>query len=203
MRNNWGSPVKTGKRIFDIIASAIGMLILSPVFLLIALLIKIKMPGKVLFSQQRVGRYGKLFTLYKFRTMVQLHEGCTITIAGEKRITPFGAILRKYKLDELPELFNVLKGDMSFVGPRPDVPGYADLLQGEARKILELRPGITGPATVKFYNEEALLATVPDPKKHNDENIYPEKVRLNLDYYHNQSLSGDIRLIIQTLFRKY
>ena len=114
-----------------------------------------------------------------------------------------GAKLRKYKLDELPELWNVLKGDMSFVGPRPDVPGYADRLQGEDRLILKLRPGITGPASLKYANEEEILAQVSDPVKYNDEVIFPDKVRINLDYYHNHTFLGDIRLIFQTIFRSY
>jgi lipopolysaccharide/colanic/teichoic acid biosynthesis glycosyltransferase len=191
------------KRFFDIVASFLGLILLIPVFFIIMLLIKMKMPGAVFFTQNRVGRYGNLFILYKFRTMVENHNGSLITVRGEKRITPLGAFLRKYKLDELPELWNVLKGDMSFVGPRPDVPGYADTLKGEGRKILDLRPGITGPATVKFYNEEAILASVPDPVKHNNEVLFPEKVRINLDYYYHHTFLGDIKLIIWTIFRRY
>ena len=130
------------KRVFDIIVSFIGLTILLPFLLLTALLIIIFMPGPVFFLQKRTGRYGKLFTIYKFRSMVIDHKGSHISVKGEKRITALGSVLRKYKIDELPELFNVLKGDMSLVGPRPDVPGYADKLVGEERKILELRPGI-------------------------------------------------------------
>lgn len=122
-----------------------------------------------------------------------------MSVAGESRITPFGAKLRKYKLDELPELWNVFIGDMSFVGPRPDVPGYADKLEGEDRLILKLRPGITGPASLKYRNEEEILAKVDDPQKYNDEVIYPDKVKINLDYYYNNSLIGDVKLIIQTI----
>ena len=125
------------------------------------------------------------------------------SFSGESRITPLGSILRKYKLDELPELWNVLKGDMSFVGPRPDVPGYADRLQGENRLILKLRPGITGPASLKYANEEEILAQVSNPVKYNDEVIFPDKVRINLNYYHNHTFWGDIRLIFQTIFRSY
>ena len=191
------------KWFFDKIASLAGLILLAPGLLIIAMLIKIKMKdGPVIFSQKRVGRYGKLFTIYKFRTMKAGHEGSSISIAGENRITPLGAKLRKYKIDELPELWNVLKGDMSFVGPRPDVPGYADNLIGENKKILELRPGITGPASLKYADEEMILAKVDDPEKYNNEVIFPDKVKINLDYYYNHSFIGDIKLIIKTIFKK-
>lgn len=137
--------------------------------------------------------------MYKFRSMTVSHGGSSVSVAGENRITPLGAKLRKYKLDELPELWNVLIGDMSFVGPRPDVPGYADMLEGNDRLILNLRPGITGPASLKYRNEEEVLAQVDDPQRYNDEVIYPDKVRINLDYYYHHSLLGDIKLIIQTI----
>ena len=159
------------KRIFDILASIFGLIILGPLFLVLAILIKLKMPGPVLFCQTRAGRQAHPFTIYKFRSMVVDHQGSTISVRGESRITPLGAILRKYKLDELPELWNVLKGDMSFVGPRPDVPEYLQRLQGEEKKILELRPGITGPASLKYVNEEELLSSQSDPLKYND--AYP------------------------------
>ena len=135
--------------------------------------------------------------------MTVSHSGNSVSVAGESRITPLGAVLRKYKLDELPELWNVLKGDMSFVGPRPDVPGYADKLQGDDRLILDLRPGITGPASLKYANEEEILAKVDDPIAYNDAVIFPDKVRINLDYYRNHTFWGDIRLIFQTVFRSY
>ena len=171
---------------------------------MVAILIKVKMPGgPVLFTQHRIGKDGKLFTMYKFRSMTMSHSGSSISVAGESRITPLGAVLRKYKLDELPELWNVLIGDMSFVGPRPDVPGYADSLQGEDRLILKLRPGITGPASLKYANEEEILATVNDPIKYNDEIIFPDKVRINLNYYYHHTFLGDIKLIFQTIFRSY
>lgn len=192
------------KYLFDRTASLVGLLVLWPILIVISLLIKMKMPGgPVIFKQRRVGRNGKLFTMYKFRSMTVCHSGSSVSVAGESRITPFGSILRKYKLDELPELWNVLKGDMSFVGPRPDVPGYADRLQGEDRLILKLRPGITGPASLKYANEEEILAQVSDPVKYNDEVIFPDKVRINLDYYYNHTFLGDIRLIFQTIFRSY
>ena len=192
------------KCLFDRVASLLGLLVLWPVLIIIALLIKVRMPGgPVIFKQQRVGPNGELFTMYKFRSMTVSHSGSSVSVAGESRITPLGSILRKYKLDELPELWNVLKGDMSFVGPRPDVPGYADRLQGENRLILKLRPGITGPASLKYANEEEILAQVSNPVKYNDEVIFPDKVRINLNYYHNHTFWGDIRLIFQTIFRSY
>jgi lipopolysaccharide/colanic/teichoic acid biosynthesis glycosyltransferase len=188
------------KHSFDLFLSLMGLVILSPLYLFIAILIKLKMGGPVLFHQQRAGRYGKPFTLYKFRTMELKHYGSTVSVKGESRITTLGAILRKYKLDELPELWLVLKGDMSFVGPRPDMPEYAAKLEGKERVILELRPGITGPATIKYANEEELLASVGDPKKYNDEVIWPDKVSMNLDYYWTRGFVGDIRIILRTLF---
>lgn len=191
------------KRTFDLLASFFGLLVLSPLLLFIGFLIKIKMPeGPILFKQKRIGRFGKLFTMVKFRTMTVNHNGSSVSVKGECRITPFGSYLRKYKLDELPELWNVLKGDMSFVGPRPDVPGYADKLVGEERRILELRPGITGPASLKYANEEEILTNVADPIKYNDEVIYPDKVRLNLEYLRTQSFWGDIKIIFYTIIRK-
>jgi lipopolysaccharide/colanic/teichoic acid biosynthesis glycosyltransferase len=191
------------KRLFDILTSFLGLLILWPVLLVVAVLIKIKMPGgPVFFTQKRVGRHGRLFTMVKFRTMSNDHGGSTVSVKGESRITPLGATLRKYKLDELPELWNALKGDMSFVGPRPDVPGYADMLTGEERKILELRPGITGPASLKYKNEEEILAKQDDPIRYNNEVIYPDKVRINLNYIKHQSFWLDIKIIIYTLIGK-
>ncbi|WP_293964693.1 sugar transferase [uncultured Porphyromonas sp.] len=188
------------KWIFDRIMSLVGLIILSPVLLVVAILIRVKMPGgPVLFKQKRVGKEGKLFTMVKFRSMSVAHGGSSVSVAGESRITPLGAKLRKYKLDELPELWNVLIGDMSFVGPRPDVPGYADKLVGEDRVILKLRPGITGPASLKYRDEETLLATVEDPIRYNDEVIFPDKVRINKEYYYNWSFWQDIRYIVRTV----
>lgn len=188
------------KWLFDRAVSLFGLLVLWPVLLVVALLVRIKMPGgPVIFTQKRVGRNGRLFTMYKFRSMTVSHGGSSVSVAGESRITPLGARLRRYKLDELPELWNVLKGDMSFVGPRPDVPGYADRLSGEARDVLRLRPGITGPASLKYRDEEELLASVDDPVRYNDEVIYPDKVRINLYYLHNYSFVKDIRMIFCTV----
>ena len=191
------------KFLFDRIASLLGILTLWPLLLIVAILIKIKMPGgPAFFVQKRVGRNGKLFTMYKFRSMTVHHSGSSISVKGESRITPFGAKLRKYKLDELPELWNVLIGDMRFVGPRPDVPGYADALTGDDREVLKLRPGITGHASLKYRNEEELLAQQADPIRYNDEVIFPDKVRINRYYLHHYSFIKDIQMIICTVLGK-
>lgn len=195
--------MKVLKYIFDRLMALLGLLLLWPVLLVVAILIKIHMPGPVFFIQQRVGKGGKLFPCHKFRSMSVNHNGSSVSVAGESRITPLGAKLRKYKLDELPELWDVLIGNMSFVGPRPDVPGYADKLQGEDRIILSLRPGITGPATLKYRNEEELLATVEDPVRYNDEVIYPDKVRLNRYYTEHYSFAEDIRMIFCTVLGRH
>lgn len=188
---------------FDRFVSFIGLVFLSPVLLFVSILIRLKMPGgPVIFKQKRVGRYGRLFTMYKFRSMGISHSGNSISVAGESRITPLGVTLRKYKLDELPELWNVLIGDMSFVGPRPDVPGYADKLEGENRRMLLLKPGITGPASLKYRNEEELLAQQEDPQKYNDEVLFPDKVRINIEYLDNWSFWNDVKIIIYTILGK-
>lgn len=172
--------------------------------------------GPVMFKQIRVGKNGKHFTIYKFRSMTVSHSGSPISVAGEERITPFGAILRRYKFDELPELWNVLKGDMSFVGPRPDVPGYADDLKGEDRELLRLRPGITGPATLKYRSEDEMIAKYVAQKQkegdtrdtqeialeYNDQVIYPDKVRINRYYLHHYSFAKDIEMLICTVLRR-
>lgn len=191
------------KWIFDRLVSFVGLLFLWPVLIVVAIMIRIKMPGgPVIFKQKRVGQHGKLFTMYKFRSMTVSHSGSSVSVAGESRITPLGATLRKYKLDELPELWNVLVGDMSFVGPRPDVPGYADKLTGEDRGILKLKPGITGPASLKYRNEEELLATVPNPQEYNDTVIYPDKIKINLYYLNHYSFIDDIKMIVCTVLGK-
>jgi len=187
------------KRLFDISASFFGLIFFSSVYLLISLLIKLKMPGPVFFIKHRVGRHGRLFRMVKFRTMKVAHHGGSISVKGESRITPLGSTLRKYKLDELPELWNVLKGEMSFVGPRPDVPGYADMLQGKDRELLNMRPGITGPASIKYSNEEEILALQPDPVAFNNEVIFPDKVRINLAYIKHQSFLLDLKIIYVTV----
>lgn len=181
----------------------LGLICLSPVLFVTWILIHVKMPdGPAIFKQKRVGRNGKTFTMYKFRSMSAHHGGSSVSVAGESRITPLGAKLRKYKIDELPELWNVLIGDMSFVGPRPDVPGYADNLEGEYREILRLRPGITGPASLKYRDEEELLAKQENPQEYNDKVIYPDKVRINLYYLKHYSFIMDIKMIVATVLGK-
>lgn len=203
------------KWLFDRIASGLGLLFLWPVLLVVAILIKAKMPGPVFFVQNRVGRDGKIFKCHKFRTMVVAHGGSSVSVAGQDRITPLGAKLRHYKLDELPELWDVFVGKMSFVGPRPDVPGYADKLEGQDRKILKLRPGITGPASLKYRDEEDMIAEYVFKNKgkngmsdeqlaiwYNDNIIYPDKVRLNLQYLKHYSFPLDIKMIFCTVLDK-
>lgn len=202
------------KWIFDRLVALIGLLFLWPVLLVVAIMIKVKMPGgPVFFVQKRVGRGGKLFSCHKFRTMTINHNGSTVSVAGDSRITSFGATLRHYKLDELPELWDVLIGNMSFVGPRPDVPGYADKLQGDDRDVLKLRPGITGPATLKYRLEDEMILEYVVKKQtngdtrsiqeiaieYNDKVIYPDKVRLNCYYYRHYSFWKDIEIIFATI----
>ena len=193
----------TIKYIFDRVAALIGLLCIWWLLIIVAIIIKIKMPGgPAIFKQTRIGRHGKPFTMYKFRTMTVNHSGNSVSVAGESRITPLGAVLRKYKIDELPELWNVLIADMSFVGPRPDVPGYADALTGDDREVLLLRPGITGPASLKYRNEEEILAAVDNPQIYNDTIIFPDKVRINRYYLHNYSFVSDIKMILCTVLGK-
>lgn len=202
------------KRLFDIVASFFGLLFLWPLLLVVAILVKVKMPGgPAFFVQKRVGKGGKLFNCHKFRTMTVKHNGSTVSVAGDSRITPFGAVLRHYKLDELPGLWDVLIGNMSFVGPRPDVPGYADKLTGDDRDVLKLRPGITGPATLKYRLEDEMISDYVakcqaegDKRpmqeiatEYNDKVIYPDKVRINCYYYRNYSFWKDIEMIFATI----
>lgn len=189
------------KFIFDRIASFIGLIFFMPFIIIISFSIILFDGFPVFFIQKRVGRKGKLFKMIKFRTMKKNDETNTVSIKGDKRITKIGAFLRKYKLDELPELLNIFIGQMSFVGPRPDVPGYADLLEGETRKILELRPGLTGPATLKYYNEEEILSKQENPNLYNDQVIFPDKVKINLEYFYNNTLLIDIKIIFATIFK--
>ena len=207
------------KWIFDRVVSLLGLLI-------VAVLVKVKMPGgPAFFVQKRVGLNGKLFNCHKFRTMTVKHNGSTVSVAGDSRITPLGAKLRHWKMDELPGLWDVLRGKMSFVGPRPDVPGYADKLQGADRDVLKLRPGITGPATLKYRledeylaNARTLVAKLNDNANlnvnfdemtdqelavwYNDNVIYPDKVRLNCYYYRHYSFVKDIQMILCTVLGK-
>jgi lipopolysaccharide/colanic/teichoic acid biosynthesis glycosyltransferase len=186
------------KYLFDRVLSFIGLLLLLPVFVAISLVILFREGRPVFFIQPRVGRNGRLFRMVKFRTMRKNDGTNTVSVLGDSRITHTGAWLRRHKLDELPELWNVLAGQMSLVGPRPDVPGYADRLTGDDRLILQLRPGITGPATLKYTREEELLAGVEDPVRHNDEVIWPDKVRMNLAYYRHHNLLTDLKIIYKT-----
>ena len=171
-----------------------------PLLAIVSALIRIRMSKPVFFKHERIGRFGVPFTMYKFRTMVNNHHKGSISVLGEKRITKLGAWLRKYKIDELPELWNILKGDMSFVGPRPDVKEYCDRLEGEEKLILDLRPGLTGSASLKYKNEEQLLSRVKDPIAYTNEVIWPEKVKINLDYYYHKTFLKDMRIILKTLF---
>ena len=218
------------KWLFDRFVAVVGLLFLWPVILITAILVKVKMPGgPAFFVQDRVGKDGKLFKCHKFRSMTVNHTGSTVSVAGDSRITPFGAKLRHYKIDELPGLWDVLIGNMSFVGPRPDVPGYADKLKGADRDVLKLRPGITGPATLKYRVEDEMIAGFVEQIKagkneqvakfeelpdfsamtdqeiaiwYNDNVIYPDKVRLNCYYYRNYSFVKDIQMIFATVLGK-
>jgi lipopolysaccharide/colanic/teichoic acid biosynthesis glycosyltransferase len=189
-----------GKRIFDWTIALLGLIILAVPMALIAILIWLTSGSPILFTQERVGKGGQIFYVKKFRTMsVRSVEDSSITVAGDSRVTAIGSYLRRWKLDELPQLWNVLVGEMSLVGPRPDVPGYADKLQGDDRKLLLLRPGITGPATLAYRNEEEILAKVSDPVQYNNEIIYPDKVRINLEYMEKCSLMQDLKYILETM----
>jgi len=190
------------KRFLDLILSLFGLFFFSWLLLTVWIFATIDTKSNGFFIQKRVGKNGKFFRLIKIKTMKPV-EGIktTITTKNDARITNWGHFFRRTKLDELPSLWNVLIGDMSLVGPRPDVPGYADKLKGNDRRILELRPGITGPATLKYADEEKLLAIVDDPIKYNDEVIFPDKVKINLEYLDNWSLWLDIKIIFNTIFR--
>ena len=197
MRNSWAIP----KRLFDFAAALAGLVVLSPLMLVLAVLVRATSPGPALFIQERVGRHGKVFRCAKFRTMCTGAQAQgTVTTAADARVTPLGRWLRRWKLDELPQLWNVLAGRMSFVGPRPDVPGYADRLQGDDRRILELRPGITGPATLLFRDEERLLALAKNPQAFNDAVVYPEKVRLNREYLETGNFGRDLGYVLATVW---
>ena len=191
------------KRTFDILLSVFAIFLLFPFFLLVSFLIAIDSGFPIFFLQKRIGRGAKEFNIIKFRTMKTNNENITITVSDDSRITRIGKYLRKTKIDELPEILNVLFGQMSFVGPRPDVKGYADKLKGANRKILALRPGITGPASLKYYNEEYILSQKSNPKKYNDEVIFPDKVKINMHYFHNRSFFLDLKIIFATIFRVF
>ncbi len=189
------------KWVFDRIVALIGMLFISPFMLVIFIIHKIKMPdGSFFFWQVRIGQYGKPFKICKIRTMKNISEDVYVTTSFDPRVTPFGRWLRDKKIDALSELFNVFVGQMSLVGPRPDVPGYADTLQGDERVILLMKPGLTGPASLKYRHEEELLSQQKDPVKYNDEVIYPDKVKINMEYYRNWSLLLDLKILFMTFF---
>lgn len=205
------------KWIFDRVTSFLALCLIWWLLVAVAVLIKIKMPGgPAIFCQKRVGKGGQLFTCHKFRTMVVSHSGSFVSVAGDSRITPLGAKLRHYKIDELPELWDVFIGNMSFVGPRPDVPGYADKLTGQDRNILKLRPGITGPATLKYRHEDEMIAEYVSSRQaegdsrpaqaiaeeYNDKILYPDKVRLNCYYFNHYSFLDDLKMIVSTISGK-
>lgn len=187
------------KRLFDICMAGVGLVILSPALIIVALLVGTTSPGGVIFRQERVGKGGKPFTIYKFRTMRRDSCGLKITASGDSRITPVGRVLRKTKLDELPQLWNVLRGDMSFVGPRPEVREYTDLYDEEQRQVFLVRPGITGVASIRYRNENEVLAASEDPNRTYIEEIMPEKLRLDLSYIPRAGVAYDIVLIFETL----
>lgn len=191
------------KRIFDIIVSLIGIIIISPILIIVAISIKLDSKGNVLFLQKRIGKDGKPFNIYKFRTMVSNAEklGAQITVGKDSRITRVGAFLRKYKIDELPQLFNVLKGDMSLVGPRPEVPKYVELYTEEEKKVLEVRPGITDLASIRYSDENDILGKVENPEEYYINVIMKDKLKLNLEYIEKSNIFFDIYLIIKTILK--
>lgn len=191
------------KSIFDFVLSFLAIIILIPFFIVVSSLLIISYKSfNILFIQDRIGKNLKLFKIIKFRTMIIHQTNNTISVKGDSRITPIGQYLRKYKIDELPELFNIVTGNMSFVGPRPDVPGYMDTLNEDDRIILKLKPGITGPASLKYINEEEILSKVDNPKGYNNHIIFPDKVRINKLYINQWSFGLDLKIILHTIIRK-
>ena len=190
------------KRLFDVVASGVGLLLLSPLFLLVAIWIKLDSPGPVFYRQVRVGRYNRDFRIFKFRSMrVGADKGSLVTIGGrDPRVTRSGYFIRKFKIDELPQLINVFIGDMSLVGPRPEVRHYVDYWTKEQLRVLDVRPGITDPASIKFRNENELLEKAEDPEKYYIEVIMQEKLRLYLEYVEHHSFWYDMKLIFQTFW---
>ena len=193
----WG---RASKRTFDIIFSLVGVVLTFWIMLIAFIVASIETKSFGLFIQKRIGKDGEPFNVFKIKTMKKVDGvDTTVTTSNDMRITKSGAFFRKTKIDELPQLFNVLFGSMSFVGPRPDVEGYADKLEGEDRAILTIRPGITGPASIKYKNEEEILAKQPNPKEYNDKVIWPDKVAINLQYIKEWSFKKDIEYIIKTV----
>ncbi len=189
------------KWMFDRVAALLLIIVLMPIMLIVALLLLVTSDWPVFFVQERIGQYGKKFNMVKFKTM-RGPENSPIAVIDNNRVTSIGKWLRRTKIDELPELFNILIGTMSFVGPRPDVPGYADKLIGDDRVILSLKPGLTGLASLKYRNEDDILAVQPDPLKDNDEVIWPDKVRINKIYFENQSIWLDLKILLYTVLGK-
>lgn len=186
------------KRLFDFFFALLLLICFSGLIIILWMMAAIVTKSNGLFLQKRIGQYGKPFTILKFKTMrlVSAGDGENSTV-----IPPTAAFFRKYKLDELPQLLNILGGQMSFVGPRPDIPGYYDKLVGEERKILELKPGLTSEASIKYSDEEEILKNIPNPEKFNDEVIFPDKVKMNLYYYYNRSFVGDLKVMFNTMLR--
>ena len=191
------------KRSFDVSFSAIGIVLCFLPILLLIVIATISTKKFGIFKQERIGKDGISFFIYKIRTMTKGSSTIKFTLITDPRITKVGHFLRKTRLDELPQLFNIVKGDMSFVGPRPDVKGYADLLEGEDRIILSVRPGLTGPATLRFKDEDALLSNVANPIEYNDTVIWPQKVAINRKYITNWSFYNDIKYIILSIFPNF
>lgn len=190
------------KRIFDLVFSTLGMIVMTPVFAIVSILIKRNSPGPVIYRQERVGRNAKLFRIHKFRTMTYQPQpaGPAITIGNDQRVTSVGVVLRKYRIDELPQLIDVIKGDMSLVGPRPEVPEYVQEWPPDARsEILSIRPGITDPAAIAFIDEASYLAQFDDPIRAYIDDVLPRKVAMYRNYVRTQTLWGDVRIIVQTL----
>ena len=190
------------KRLFDITASFFGIIILSPLLIFIGLWVGLSSKGGVFYKQIRVGKNNKDFKLYKFRSMRVNSDKQGLLTVGSKdsRITKAGYFIRKYKIDELPQLFNVLKGDMSFVGPRPEVRRYVDLYSKEQMKVLSVRPGITDPASIKYRNENDILSSTSNPEEYYIQHIMPDKLKINIDYINTQTFIKDIKIIFQTIF---
>jgi lipopolysaccharide/colanic/teichoic acid biosynthesis glycosyltransferase len=196
----WTRRQRLTKRSFDLLVAVPLCVLSSPVVALAIVSARLDTGQTGIFAQRRVGRNGRLFTLYKIRTMRHA-GGSTVTTSTDSRVTTLGRWLRTSKVDELPQLVNVIRGDMSLVGPRPDVPGFADLLVGDERVVLAVPPGITGPASLHYRDEERLLSSVADPEAYNHDVVYPEKVRMNVDYVRRQSLATDLRYLGRTLLQ--
>jgi lipopolysaccharide/colanic/teichoic acid biosynthesis glycosyltransferase len=191
------------KRFFDIFFSFFGLLFLLPLFIIVAVLIKVNSDGPVFFRQERIGKDFRTFRIFKFRTMSMntKKEGSLVTVAGDKRVTKIGALLRKTKIDELPQLLNVLKGDMSMVGPRPEVKKYVDLFKAEYKKLLTIKPGITDPASIKYSEEERVLALSQSWEDEYIKKVLPEKIRLSMTYVEEHNIVTDVKLILRTIMR--